>query len=129
MRTHNWASPSIADQVAEVQKAGYSAEEARRWVAYRNIGSALNGPSGDGEKATGTGTAAAPVAASVLFAGIDKSECQHFDTSRYKDVGEHLYALRQLGGKYADYAAKIGSLDAKQQKTALDGLQLLFCAQ
>ena len=35
IRTHNWASPSIAEQVSDVQKAGYSGEEARRWVAVQ----------------------------------------------------------------------------------------------
>ena len=41
IRTHNWLSPSIADQVVEVQRAGYSGEEARRWVAYKNVGAVL----------------------------------------------------------------------------------------
>ncbi len=132
IRTYNWASPSIAEQVSEVQKAGYSPEEARRWVAYRNIGTSTPAANSDASPATASthstgGTASA--AGSVLFSGTNQGECQHFDTNRYKDAQEHLYALRQLGGKYAEYAEKISSLDASQQKTVLNSLRLLFCPQ
>lgn len=127
IRTHNWASPSISEQVAEVQKAGYSGEEARRWVAYKNVGAILgSGPGSAGSQpsaSSGTGS----VAGSVLFSGADTGECQHFDTSRYKDAAEQLYALRQSGGKYAEYAQKIATLDAGQQKMVFESLRLLFC--
>jgi hypothetical protein len=130
IRTHNWISPSIAEQVSEVQKAGYTAEEARRWVSYKNIGTSTPGTTSDGSAASTHSTGAtASVAGSVLFSGANEGECQHFDTNRYKDTQEHLYALRQLGGKYAEYAEKISSLDASQQKTVLNSLRLLFCAR
>jgi hypothetical protein len=129
VRTHNWVSPSIAEQVSEVQKAGYSAEEARRWVAYKNIGISTAGAGSDSSASTHATGGTASIAGSVLFSGANEGECQHFDTNRYKDAQEHLYALRQLGGKYAAYAEKISSLDASQQKTVLNSLQLLFCAQ
>ena len=152
IRTHNWLSPSIADQVAEVQRAGYSGEEARRWVAYKNVGAVLepaisgaagteppdaHGPDAHGADAHGGGpapakalmAAAQPVAGSVLFAGGNSGECQYFDTSRYKDTPEHLYSLRQMGGNYAKYAEKISTLDATEQKKVLDALRLLFCAK
>ena len=127
IRTHNWLSPSISDQVAEIQKAGYTAEEARKWVALRNIGTALAptaASTADGKSAT---AAAAPIAGSVLFSGANEGQCQYFDTSRYKDTQEHLYALRQMGGIYAEYANKIASMDATQQKAVLNSLRLLFC--
>jgi hypothetical protein len=128
IRTHNLLSPSIAKQVSEVQKAGYSGEEARRWVAYKNIGAILESGSSTGSNnpsppARGTES----VAGSVLFSGADSGECQHFDTSRYKDASEHLYSLRQLGGKYAEYAEKISTLDTAQQKSVLESLRVLFC--
>jgi hypothetical protein len=63
----------------------------------------------------------------VLFSGANSGECQHFDTTRYKDAPEHLYTLRQLGGKYAEYAEKISTLDATQQKMVLESLRILFC--
>jgi hypothetical protein len=130
IRTHNWASPSIAEQVSEVQKAGYSGDEARRWVAYRNIGTATLAANSDASAASTHSTGGtASAAGSVLFSGANQGECQHFDTNRYKDAQEHLYALRQLGGKYAEYAEKISSLDASQQKTVLNSLRLLFCPQ
>lgn len=128
IRTHNWLSPSISSQVSEVQKAGYSDEEARRWVAYKNIGAILESGSSKGSDNQSTparGTES--VAGSVLFSGANSGECQHFDTSRYKDAPEHLYSLRQLGGKYAEYAEKISTLDATQQKTVLESLRILFC--
>jgi hypothetical protein len=128
IRTHNWVSPSIAEQVSEVQKAGYSGEEARRWVAYKNIGTSTLAASSDASAAATHSTGgAASVAGSVLFSGANEGECQHFDTNRYKDAQEHLYALRQSGGKYAEYAEKISSLDSSQQKTVLNSLRLLFC--
>ena len=132
IRTHNWLSPSIADQVSEVQRAGFSAEDARRWVAYKNVGAILESGSGKGagdgkDTPVPSVRGAEALAGSVLFAGENSGECQYFDTSRYKDVSEHLYSLRQLGGKYADYAAKISSLDAAQQKSVLESLRLLYC--
>jgi hypothetical protein len=132
IRTHDWLSPSIADQVSEVQKAGFSGEEARRWVAYKNVGAVLDSGtsrgSNGGKDASAAGVRGAEaLAGSVLFASANSSECQNFDTSRYKDVSEHLYSLRQLGGKYAEYAEKISTLDATQQKTVLESLRLLFC--
>ena len=67
------------------------------------------------------------MAGSVLFSAADSGECQHFATNRYKDAPEHLYSLCQSGGKYAEYAEKISTVDAPQQKTVLDSLRLLFC--
>lgn len=125
VRTHNWLSPSIAEQVAEVRKAGYTEDEARRWVALRNIGTA---PGSENEKSKSGGGNGA-VAGSVLFAGGNSGECQYFDTNRYKDVPEHLYALRQQGGTYAEYADKISTLDSSHQKTVLDSLRILYCPQ
>jgi hypothetical protein len=130
VRTHNLASPSIADQVAEVQKAGYSGEQARRWVAYKNVGAVLDPGSAsesNGHATPARGTEA--VAGSVLFSGEDSGECQHFDTGRYKDVSEHLYSLRQSGGKYAEYADRISTLDPGKQKAVLESLRLLACPQ
>ena len=128
IRTHNWLSPSISDQVSEIQRAGYSAEDARKWVALRNIGAAL-GPAGvpptTAEKSSATTGVA--VAGSVLFSGANAGQCQYFDTGRYKDTREHLYSLRQMGGIYAEYADKISSMDATQQKAVLNSLRLLFC--
>jgi hypothetical protein len=128
IRTHNLVSPSIADQVAEVQKGGYTPEEARRWVAYKNVGTVLTSASSNsGPTQQGNGTAS--VAGSVLFSGSNAGECQHFDTTRFKDVQEQLYALRQLDDKHAEYAEKIATLDTARQKQVLDSLRLLFCAQ
>lgn len=124
LRTHNIASPSIAEQVNEVTKAGYSADEARRWVAYRNLGASLEATAGREKAHEG---AAAPAASTVLFSGTDRGECKNFDPTQYKNTAEHLYALRQLGGRYAAYADKIASMDSNQQKTTLEGLHLLFC--
>lgn len=130
IRTHNLVSPTIAQQVDEVRRAGYSAEEARRWVAYKNVGAILDAVPGNADAPavsghSGGGTEG--VAGSVLFSGANTGECQYFDTSRYKDISEHLYSLRQQGGKYAELAARVASLDPAQQKTVLESLQLLNC--
>lgn len=125
IRAHGWASPTIKDQVDEVQKAGYSPEEARKWVAFRNVGTALDA----NREPARPGSGSAFTAGSVLFSSTSSGECQNFDTSRYKNPEEHLNALRQMGGKYAEYAERISLLDANQQKMVLDSLKLLFCPQ
>lgn len=125
IRTHNLLSPSISEQIGDVRNAGYTDEEAHRWVAYRNIGIATGSSSEKSHPADGS----ASVAGSVLFSSANSGECQYFDTNRYQNTKEHLYALQQLGGKYAEYAAKISSLDPSHQKTVLDSLRLLFCPQ
>lgn len=124
MRTHNWLSPSIAEQVAAVEKAGYTAQEAREWVAYKNIGA----PFTNAETTTRVQNAGKETA-SLLFAGENSGDCQYFNPSRYKDLHEQLYALEQQGGKYAEYAKKISTLDAGNQQTVLTSLKLLFCPQ
>ena len=157
VRTHNWMSPKIADQVAEVRKAGYSEEEARSWVAYKNFGTLswlppdiaeaeqvaklqkagystedalrLVASTGAGQEKSPTDGRGAPITASVLFSSSGSDECHTFDTNRYKDTKEHLNALQLLGGKYAEYAKKISALDAGHQKMVLDSLRLLFCPQ
>jgi hypothetical protein len=123
IRTHNSFSPSIAQQVDEVRKAGYSDEESRKWVAAKNL-SPLAGADSEKSRPAGAG---APVTASVLFSGGNSGECQHFDTNRYKNIQEQLNALRQLGGNYGEYAEMVSKLDPSHQKTVLDSSKLLFC--
>jgi hypothetical protein len=136
LRTHNWASPSISDQIAEVQRAGYTPDEAHRWVAYRNLGPVLYASAGqatttaaNGDKASSppAATSGAAAAQSFLFASGNEGQCQYFDTTRYSNPQEHINALRLMGGKYAEYADKIATMGPEQQKTVLDSLRLLFC--
>ena len=70
IRTHNWLSPSIAKQVSEVQNAGYSGAEARRWVAYKNVGAILeSGSSAGSNNPSPSARGTESVAGSVLFSG------------------------------------------------------------
>jgi hypothetical protein len=119
IRTHNFLSPTITQQVAEVKSAGYSDDDAHKWVWSKNLSTGA-GTGAEGDKAR-------PVAGSYLFSAVNTGECQHFDGSRYKDTKEHLNALQQLGGKYAEYADKISRLDRGQQKMVLDSLRILTC--
>ena len=124
IRTHNLLSPTIEEQVAEIRKAGYSPEEARKWVAVRN-----SVPVSATDSGAHGGPAVAPVGASVLFSGTTYGECEHFDTKQFKDARAHLAALDQLGGKYAEYSKRIATLDDGDQRKVLDSLQLLYCPQ
>jgi hypothetical protein len=139
MRTHEWASPSVDQQINALVKAGYSPDEARQWVEYRSLGTILNpaarGTSGAESRSPASNTSdlaashSAALGSSVLFSGGDSGDCQYFDTSQYKNAQEQLHSLQLLGGVYARYAQKIGSLDDKKQKAALEGLQLIYCPQ
>ena len=125
IRTHNLLSPTPNEQVKELQGAGYTPEEARMWVEYKNLGTLTART----DSQVAAVFRAPATAGSVLFASGNSDECQHFDTNRYKNAKEQLYALQQLGGRHAEYAEKISTLDANHQKTVLDSLRLLFCAQ
>jgi hypothetical protein len=126
MRTHEWASPSVDQQIKTLVKAGYSLDEARQWVEYRSLGTVLNPAA---HAAPGADNRTPAIGSSVLFSGTDSGDCQYFDTSQYKNVKEQLHSLQLLGGVYAKYAQKISSLDDQKQKAALEGLQLIYCPQ
>lgn len=126
MRTHDWASPSVDRQINTLVKAGFSPEEARQWVEYRSLGTVLNSAA---HGATGADNHTPALGSSVLFSGSDSGNCQYFDTNQYKNSQEQLHSLQLLGGVYAKYAEKIGSLDEQKQKAALTGLQLIYCPQ
>lgn len=126
MRTHEWASPSVGQQIDTLVKAGYSPDEARQWVEYRSLGTVLNPAA---HTAPGADNRSPALGSSVLFSGRDSGDCQYFDTSQYKNAREQLHSLELLGGVYAKYAQKISSLDAQKQKAALEGLQLIYCPQ
>jgi hypothetical protein len=124
IRTHALLSPSVQEQVAEIQNAHYTAEQARQWVAFKNLGA----PETDvpaNQRLPDAGKQL--TSASILFAGGNEGNCQYFDTGRYKNTDEQLNALRLQGGTYADYANKIATLDPARQRTELDALKFLFC--
>lgn len=132
IRTHDWLSPSLHDQIKRVHEAGYTLDQAREWVATRNLGSGFSLVDSTKSSSADTdsqNTSNPPVASSVLFSDQLSGQCQYFNTAQYKNPGEELKALRLVGGTYAAYAKKIEKLNAQQQQTVVDGLHLLFCAQ
>jgi hypothetical protein len=131
VRTHDALSPpaatppSLAQQVAAVQAAGFSAEEARRLVASREF-SGARGASASGEappKAQGRGS-------SVLF-GADADSCERMAPSRYKDVATAAAAYEAAGfTALASFARSLQAdlPDDSQRKVALVAAVGALCA-
>jgi len=121
-REHNWLSPSIAEQVQSVKNAGFSAEQARQWVAYMNVGSPDTNANASSRITTGR-------SGSMLFAGSDAGDCQFFKTSSYKDSQGELDSLKMQHGNYEALALKLSSLTPEEQNAILASLEPFFCAQ
>lgn len=130
LRTHDALSPprpTLAQQVAAVQAAGFGAEEARRLVASREF------PAAHAALAP-TGAAAAAATAdhrsSVLFSA-DASSCERLAPSRFKNVAVAAAAYEAAGfAALADFARSLANelADESQRKVALVAVVGATCA-
>ncbi len=130
MRTHDVLSPprpTLVQQVAALQAAGFGAEEARRLVAGREFPAA---------RAASAPTAAAPAAAAadhrstVLFSA-DATTCERLAPSRFKDVAAAAVAYEAAGfASLAGVARSLGKelADESQRKVALVAVVGVACA-
>ncbi len=131
VRTHDTLSPptttapSLAQQVAEVQAAGFSPEEARRLVATREF---------SGTRAASGSADALPKAidhrSSVLF-GVDAGTCERIAPSRYKDVASAAGYYEAAGlTALASFARSLQHdlQDESQRKVALVAAVGALCA-
>ncbi len=127
MRTHDVLSPerpSLAQQVAAVQAAGFSADEARRLVASKEF------PAARAASAPAAASAAPDARATVLF-GADTSTCEKLAPSRFKDVAAAATAYQAAG--FVTLANFTRSLEAElpdesQRKVALVTAVGALCA-
>lgn len=128
MRTHDALSPpraTLAQQVAAVQEAGFSAEEARRLVASREFPAARAAPA-----PTGAAPAAADYRSTVLFSA-DATTCERLAPSRFKDVAAAAAAYEAAGfAALAGFARSLGKelADEGQRKVALVAVVGAACA-
>lgn len=128
MRTHDALSPprpTLAQQVAAVQAAGFGAEEARRLVASREFPAA---------RAASAPTAAAPAIAdhrSTILFSADATTCERLAPSRFKDVAAAALSYEAAGfTALAGVARSLGKelTDEGQRKVALVAVVGIACA-
>jgi hypothetical protein len=126
VRTQNLLTPPIKKQVSELTDAGFTADEAHGWVAYRNIGVLMrarpNTPMDKDKRAAGT-------ASSYLFGTPGTDSCDLFNPDKYSNQSEHLIALRNAGGRYAAFADTIAGLDEKSRTVIFAATKHLFCTE
>lgn len=127
MRTHDALSPerpTLAQQVAAVQAAGFSAEEARRLVASKEF------PAARATSAPAAAATSADARATVLF-GADASTCEKLAPSRYKDTAASAAAYEAAGfPALANFARSLASElpEESQRKVALVAAVGALCA-
>lgn len=126
VRTRNLLSPPIKQQISELTDAGFTADEAHAWVAYKNIGVLMrtqpNTPTDKDKRAAAT-------ASSGLFATPSTDACNLFDPNKYSNQTEHLNALRIAGGRYAAFADSIAILDERSRAAMFGATKHLFCSE
>jgi hypothetical protein len=91
-RTHGTLSVSIGQEVEQWTKAGYSAEDARKYVVFERLG--INPQTGSVETTTETQKSKL----TALFSALDQAEdlCKDLNPEEFGyDVSEILYAYRQ----------------------------------
>ena len=128
MRTHDVLSPerpTLAQQVAAVQAAGFSADEARRLVASREF------PAARAASAPAGATPSNPdYRATVLF-GADASTCEKLAPSRFKDAAAAAAAYEAAGfPALAGFARTLATElpEESQRKIALVAAVGALCA-
>lgn len=126
MRTHDVLSPprpTLAEQVAAVQAAGFSADEARRLVASREFPAAR-------AASASAAAAAADYRSTVLFSA-DSATCEKLAPSRFKDVAAAAAAYEAAGlGPLANFARTLATelSEENQRKVALVAVVGSLCA-
>ncbi|MGH9454949.1 MAG: hypothetical protein ACRD2O_13355 [Terriglobia bacterium] len=118
IRTHDWLTPPIRQQVEQWKSAGFSDDVSRSLVIYKQTGVLPQGMS--------AGKPRIPQNASVLFA-ITPDDCRLFDRSAYSSLGEQLNSLRLRQGRFADFAEALSRVPAGNQESLLAATRKLVC--
>jgi hypothetical protein len=103
LRSHDALTPSIRDQLRQWTDAGFSPDEARAIVRFRNAGMPA-----EGGKAAATPQAGAAAALPTgLYAGTTSDDCPRLEPSRYKNAAEVLNAYRLEKGRWEKAAEQV----------------------
>jgi hypothetical protein len=120
IRAHDLLSPSPKQEILQLRNAGFSPDEARRWVLLKHLG----GSTGQPESAKGAG-----VGASVLFASEGADDCRAFDPANYASSREQIEYLEAKGGRYAAFGSSLSDLNDTEKSVVLSRAKRLFCLE
>jgi hypothetical protein len=131
IRTHSWFAPSINEQIREWTDAGYPANQARQFVAFRQLG-LVAGPA-DGLKAVKATDLPKPI--NGLFGAPGDTndpvlaECGRLASSRFSSTDEQVSAMKNAGAAWKALGDSVAELDAARRKAVVDAAYQLVCRQ
>jgi hypothetical protein len=120
VRANDVLSPSPKQEILRLSNAGFSPEEARRWVLVKHLGASPGQP----EAAKGTG-----VGSSVLFAGEGADDCRALDPANYQNAREQIAYLESRRGTFAAFGRGLSDLSDSEKSTVLSHTKRLFCPE
>ena len=123
IRSHSWLAPSIDDQIKEWTRAGYNPEQARNFVAFRQLGLVPQG-----FKATDL-----PKPVNGLFSSHSDTsdpilaECGRLTPSRFSNPDEQINAMRSAGDAWKVLADSVAEVDSAHRESVIDAAYKLVC--
>jgi hypothetical protein len=125
VRSHNWLGPSVEQQIKDWTNAGYTVQQARAFVAFRQLGLVP-----EGQK-----TAAVPKSSvdSGLFSAPDSTndpvvaECGRLVSSRFPTANERLDAMKRAGGVWKTLGDSIVNPNSAQSAAVIEAAYRLAC--
>jgi hypothetical protein len=137
IRTHEAMSPTPEAQMKRLTAAGFSADEARAWVAFKDAGLLFKTGGGTGPGGTAGGGETATVVdkehsgansgSSFLFAQAGVDNCRMFTEENYPSGDEELRALTAAGAPFKAMAEALRPLDGEKRAAALKVLRTVYC--
>jgi hypothetical protein len=124
IRSHNWISPPLEKQISDWTNAGYTPEQARAFVAFRQLGLVPEGlkVSEIPKSVSSSGLFAAPSADDPVLA-----ECERLASSRFTRTDERLNAMRSAGGRWSVLAESVAGFKPEQSAPIVDAAYMLVC--
>jgi hypothetical protein len=123
IRVHDWLEPSLKQQISEWTGAGYTADQARSLVVFRQLGLIP-----EGQKAVDP-----PKSRTGLFASTSESssavlaECSRLSARRLPKPEERISAMRDAGGAWKTLADAVDKSDAEHRGAVLEAAYGLVC--
>jgi hypothetical protein len=120
LRTHSWLSEPVERQIAALQRAGFTPEQARSVALYQRFGLVPKGIEAvEGQRVWRGG-------ATALFAG-SSDECTQLAERRFANERERTAAFTRAGGPWKVMADSASSLEAGQRAALLQAAWTLAC--
>jgi hypothetical protein len=120
IRTHGLLSPTLVAQVAAWRDAGFSDEEARGLVVYRELGILPEG------KKTGGDRPALKTLSTALFSA-SAAECDRLTPAAYGSTTELVGAYARAGGDWERLAHAVEKAPADVQRNVVLAAWSLVC--